>query len=47
MSLVDPGDECLSALRFARQCLFEYLDDVARRQQFQAWLMRRALFCNE
>ena len=36
--LDDPGDERVLAFRFARQGLFQHLDDVARRQQFEARL---------
>ena len=47
MSLVDPRDQCLSALRFARQSLFQHLDNVARCQQLQTRLMRSALLGDE
>ena len=41
MSLVDPRDQCLSALRFARQSLFQHLDNVTRCQQLQTRLKGR------
>jgi hypothetical protein len=44
MALVDAGDQGLLAFGLAGHALFQHLDDVARRQQFQARLMRGALF---
>ena len=47
MALVDAGDQRLLSFRLARQTLFQHLDDVARRKQFQARLMRGALLGDE
>jgi len=45
--LDDAGDERVLSLRFARQGLFQHLDDVAWRQQFEARLAGHALFDDE
>src|ERR1700728_5399325 len=41
---IDPGDERFLAFGFSRQRLFQYLDDVTGRQQFQARRRVSALF---
>jgi hypothetical protein len=47
VALVDPGNQRVLALRLARQCFLQNLNDVARRQQRQARLMSYTLFGNE
>jgi hypothetical protein len=44
---VDLGGQRLLALRLARQRLLQHLDDIARCQQRQAWLMRHPLLGDE
>jgi len=43
----DPGDERVLSFRLSRQGLFQHLDDVSRRQQFETRLVGHALFDDE